>query len=172
MTLGTRIVVMKDGVAQQVDSPVNLYNKPKNLFVAGFMGSPQMNLMDVVVEQAGSDVYLLFGDHKIKLPEAKAKAVAEGGYNGKTVVMGIRPEDLKDEEMFINNSPDSVIKCDVEVTELLGADVNLYLICAGQQLTAIVNPRSTAKTGEQIQIALDTQRIHVFDKDTEQVITN
>jgi len=172
MTLGTRIVVMKDGVAQQVDSPVNLYNKPKNLFVAGFIGSPQMNLVDVTVDQRGSDVYLLFGDHPIKLPEAKARAVAEGGYNGKTVVMGIRPEDLKDEEMFINSSPDSLIKTDVEVTELLGAEIYLYLLCAGQQMTARVNPRSTAKSGDTITMALDVQRIHVFDKDTEQTITN
>jgi multiple sugar transport system ATP-binding protein len=172
MTLGTRIVVMKDGVAQQVDSPVNLYNKPKNLFVAGFMGSPQMNLVDVTVEQAGSDVYLVFGEHKIKLPEAKAKAVAEGGYNGKTVVMGIRPEDIKDDEASISAFPESVIECDVEVTELLGADVNLYVICAGQQLTAIVNPRTTAKTGDKIKMALDFNRIHVFDKDTEQVVSN
>jgi len=172
MTLGTRIVVMKDGVAQQVDSPVNLYNKPQNLFVAGFIGSPQMNLMEVGVEERGGDIFLLFGEFPIKLPEAKAKAVRDGGYAGKTVIMGIRPEDLKDEEMFISQSKDSIIKTDVEVTELLGAEVYLYLICAGQQMTARVNPRSTAKTGDVITMALDVQRIHVFDKDTEQVVTN
>jgi len=172
MTLGTRIVVMKDGVAQQVDSPVNLYNKPKNLFVAGFIGSPQMNLVDVTVDQRGSDVYLLFGDYPIKLPEAKARALSEGAYHGKTVVMGIRPEDIKDEEGFISLSPDSLIKSDVEVTELLGAEIYLYLLCAGQQMTARVNPRSTAKAGDTITLALDVQRIHVFDKDTEQTITN
>jgi len=172
MTLGTRIVVMKDGVAQQVDSPVNLYNKPKNLFVAGFIGSPQMNLVEVTVEKRGSDVVLMFGEFPIKLPEAKAKALESGGYIGKTVIMGIRPEDLKDEEVVINSSPDSLIKCEVEVTELLGAEVYLYLMCAGQQMTARVNPRSTAKTGDMIQMAVDVQRVHVFDKETEQVITN
>ncbi|MCL1863369.1 MAG: sn-glycerol-3-phosphate ABC transporter ATP-binding protein UgpC [Defluviitaleaceae bacterium] len=172
MTLGTRIVVMKDGVAQQVDSPVNLYNKPKNLFVAGFIGSPQMNLVDVTVDQRGNDVYLMFGDFPIKLPEAKAKALIDGGYHEKTVVMGIRPEDMHDEEVFISNSPESLIKTDVEVTELLGAEIYLYLLCAEQQMVARVNPRSTAKTGDTITIALDVQRIHVFDKDTEQAITN
>jgi multiple sugar transport system ATP-binding protein len=178
MTLGTRIVVMKDGVAQQVDSPVNLYNKPKNLFVAGFMGSPQMNLVDVTVDIRGSDVYLMFGDHPIKLPEAKARAIIEGrnidgeSYHDKTVVMGIRPEDIKDEEVFISQFPEAIIKADVEVTELLGAEVNMYIICAGQELTAIVNPRSTAKSGDTITMALDVQRIHVFDKETEQTITN
>jgi multiple sugar transport system ATP-binding protein len=172
MTLGTRIVVMKDGVAQQVDSPVNLYNKPKNLFVAGFIGSPQMNLVEVNVDQRGSDVYLMFGDYPIKLPEAKARALAEGGYHGKAVIMGIRPEDLKDEEGFISMSQDSLIKADVEVTELLGAEIYLYLLCAGQQMTARVNPRCPAKAGDTITMALDVQRIHVFDKDTEQTITN
>ena len=172
MTLGTRIVVMKDGVAMQVDSPVNVYNKPQNLFVAGFIGSPQMNLMEVQVEQRGEDAILKLGEHNIKLPEAKAKAVIEGGYDGKTVIMGIRPEDLHDEEVFIASSPDTIIETEVEVTELLGAEVYLYLLCAGQQMVARVNPRSTAKSGDVIKIALDAQRIHVFDKETEQVITN
>ncbi|MCL2404832.1 MAG: sn-glycerol-3-phosphate ABC transporter ATP-binding protein UgpC [Defluviitaleaceae bacterium] len=172
MTLGTRIVVMKDGVAMQVDSPVNLYNKPQNLFVASFIGSPQMNLVEVQVEKRDNDIYLLFGESPIKLPEGKAKALVDGGYIDKTVIMGIRPEDLHDEEAFLASSPDSVIEPEVEVTELLGAEVYLYLLCAGQQLTARVNPRSTAKTNDIIKMALDVQRIHVFDKDTEQVITN
>ncbi|MCL2204673.1 MAG: sn-glycerol-3-phosphate ABC transporter ATP-binding protein UgpC [Defluviitaleaceae bacterium] len=172
MTLGTRIVVMSNGVAQQVDSPVNLYNKPNSIFVATFIGSPQMNMIESVVEKRGSDCFLLFGEFAIKLPEAKAKAVLDGGYDGKQVIMGIRPEDLKDEEMFISQSPETVVTCDVEVTELLGAEVYLYLLCAGQQLTARVNPRSTAKANDKIKMALDANRIHVFDKETEQVITN
>jgi len=173
MTLGTRIVVMKDGVIQQLDSPVNLYNKPVNLFVAGFIGSPQMNLVEVGVEKRGNnDIYLIFEDQPIRLPEAKARAVAEGGYEGKTVIMGIRPEDLKDDEATISAFPEAVINCDVEVTELLGAEIYLYLLCGKQPMTARVNPRSTAKSGDQIKIGIDVQRIHVFDKDTEQVITN
>jgi len=172
MTLGTRIVVMKDGLIMQVDSPVNLYNRPQNLFVAGFIGSPQMNLVEVGVERVGGDVCLMFGEHSIKLPEAKARAVEEGGYIGKTVILGIRPEDLKDEEVFLAQFPDAKISCEVEVTELLGAEVYLYLSCVGQSMTARVNPRSTAKSGDTITMALDTQRIHVFDKETEQVITN
>jgi multiple sugar transport system ATP-binding protein len=172
MTLGTRIVVMSNGVAQQVDSPVNLYNKPNSIFVATFIGSPQMNMVECVAEKRGADCFLTFGEFAIKLPEAKAKAVIDGGYDGKQVIMGIRPEDLKDEEMFISQSPDSVIACEVEVTELLGAEVYLYLLCADQPLTARVNPRSTAKVGEKIKIALDANRIHVFDKETELVITN
>ncbi len=127
MTLGTRIVVMKDGVIQQVDSPVNLYNKPGNLFVAGFIGSPQMNLVEVIAKKVGDGAVLQFGEFDIRLTDEKAKAVINGGYDGKTVIMGIRPEDLHDEEAFISVAKDSLIDADVEVTELLGAEVYLLL---------------------------------------------
>ncbi|MCL2463041.1 MAG: sn-glycerol-3-phosphate ABC transporter ATP-binding protein UgpC [Defluviitaleaceae bacterium] len=172
MTLGSRIVVMSNGIIQQMDNPVNLYNKPQNLFVASFIGSPQMNLVDVAVDVKGSDVFLIFGEDRIKLPDAKAKALIAGGYNGKTVVMGIRPEDLHDEEMFISASKDSLIDANIDVTELLGAEVYLYMTAYGQELTARVNPRTNAKANDRIKIALDANKIHVFDKETEQVITN
>ncbi|MDR1537665.1 MAG: sn-glycerol-3-phosphate ABC transporter ATP-binding protein UgpC [Clostridiales bacterium] len=172
MTLGTRIVVLKDGIIQQVDSPINLYNKPNNLFVGGFIGSPQMNMIDAKVEKSGSAIFLTFGENRIKIPDLKAKALIEGGYDGKTVILGIRPEDLHDEEMFLSASPDSIIETDVEVTELLGAEVYLYVIAAGQNMTARVNPRSTAKAHDKIKMALDMNRIHIFDKETELTIVN
>jgi len=173
MTLGTRIVVMKDGVIQQVDSPVNLYNKPNNMFVAGFIGSPQMNMMEAEVKKTGNDVVLSVGEYEVKLVDSKAKLVEDGGYIGKQVIMGIRPEDLHDEEAFIANAaPGSVVEANVEVTELLGAEVFLYLSLAGQQVTARVNPRSTAKTNDRIKIAFDLNKVHVFDKDTELTVTN
>jgi len=172
MTLGTRIVVMKDGFIQQVDSPINLYNKPVNLFVGEFIGSPQMNMLDVEVKTEGNTVFLAFGEFKIKLPDSKGKALLDGGYSDKTVKMGIRPEDLHDDEMFISTSPDTVISADVEVTELLGAEVYLYLLCADQNITARVNPRSQAKAGDSINIALDANKIHVFDKNTEMAIVH
>ena len=102
MTLGTRIVVMKDGVVQQVDTPQTLYNAPANLFVAGFIGSPQMNFLDAVVNVKGNDVTLQIGGTTLQVPAAKAKALIDGGYNGKTVVMGIRPEHVYDDEEHIN----------------------------------------------------------------------
>ncbi|MBZ4667510.1 MAG: multiple sugar transport system ATP-binding protein [Epulopiscium sp.] len=172
MTLGTRIVVMKDGIIQQVDSPSNLYSKPNNLFVAGFIGSPQMNFIDTKVVKRGDDIILTFGDEEIKLPQEKAKKLIEGGYEGKEVIMGIRPEDLHDEPAFLEVSPDSIITCDIEVTEMLGAEVFLYMVCQGQNLTARVDPRCQAKPGDKFKIALDVNRIHVFDKETEQTITN
>ncbi len=172
MTLGTRIVVMKDGLIQQVDSPQNLYDKPQNLFVAQFIGSPQMNTIDAEVDKVGSDVILNFGGNTIKLPEAKAKKLVDGGYVGKTVVLGIRPEDVHDEEMFISQSPDSVIEATIRVYELLGAEVYLYFDIEQYNWTARVNPRTTARPGDTIKMALDLSKVHVYDKDTQQVVTN
>ena len=173
MTLGTRIVVMKDGLIQQVDSPQNLYDKPVNLFVAGFMGSPQMNFIDCMVEKEGKNVELKFSNYTITLPEARGKKLVDGGYVGKTVVLGIRPEDIKDEEMFINSSPDSVISATVRVYELLGAEVFLYFDVDDEvSITARVNPRTTARPGDTIKLALDLSKIHIFDKQTEKIITH
>jgi len=172
MTLGTRIVVLKDGIIMQVDSPSNLYHRPNNLFVAGFIGSPQMNFIDAMVINEGGIVFLAFGDYRIKMPDAKARAIIEGGYEGREVILGIRPEDIHDEPMFLNNSRDSIIDADVEVTEMLGAEVLLYVTTAGNDLTARVDPRSLAKVGDRIQLAFDVNRIHVIDKVSEQVICN
>ena len=171
MTLGTRIVVMKDGIVQQVDTPQNLYNAPGNLFVATFIGSPQMNILDAKVEQQGQDVYLNIAGSKIKLPAAKGKKLIDGGYVGKTVAMGIRPEDMYDEEEKVAKS-DAVLDATIEVYELLGAEVFLYFTIAGANMTARVNPRTTARTGDTVKFALDVDKIHVFDKETEKTITN
>ena len=172
MTLGTRIVVLKDGIIQQVDTPQNLYNKPCNKFVAGFIGSPQMNFIDAVVEKSGDGVVVAFDGYKVKLTEEKAKAVVDGGYLGKQVVIGIRPEDVHDEDIFLSTSPDSVVTANVEVTELLGAETNLFLLVGDSNVTARVDSRSNAKIGDTIKVALDTHRIHIFDKDTELTICN
>ena len=171
MTLGTRIVVMKDGVVQQVDTPQNLYNEPGNLFVAGFIGSPQMNFLDAKVDVKGQDVYLNVDGNAIKLPAWKAKKLIDGGYAGKTVIMGVRPENLTDEEDKVAAS-DATLEAKIEVYELLGAEVYLYFTVAGANMTARVNPRTTARTGDTVKFAIDVDKIHVFDKETELTITN
>ena len=172
MTLGTRIVVMKDGVVQQVDTRRKLYNTPCNLFVAGFIGSPQMNFMDAVCSVKGDDVTLTVGKHVLKVPASKKQALINGNYDGKTVVLGIRPEDVHDSQAFISNSPDSIIESEIKVYELLGAEVFLYFDVEGTQMTARVNPRTTLRTGDKAVFALDMEKIHVFDKETELTITN
>ncbi|MBO4784833.1 MAG: sn-glycerol-3-phosphate ABC transporter ATP-binding protein UgpC [Lachnospiraceae bacterium] len=172
MTLGTRIVVMKDGVIQQVDTPQNLYDKPQNLFVAGFMGSPQMNFLDAVVEVQGETAYLNVAGHSIPLPPAKSRKLIEGGYDGRSVTFGIRPEDVYDSEMYVETSPMSVFESQIKVYELLGAEVFLYFDLEMFPMTARVDPRTTARPGDTIKFALDVEKIHVFDKETELVITN
>lgn len=166
------IVVMNAGVVQQVDTPQTLYDYPCNLFVAGFIGSPQMNFVDAVCKVNGDKVVLQAGPSSIELPPAKAKKLIEGGYDGKTVVLGIRPEDVHDEQMFIEASPNTVIEAKIRVYEMLGAEVFLYFDYEGASMTARVDPRTTARTGDVVKFALDAEKIHVFDKETEQTITN
>ena len=172
MTMGTRIVVMKDGFIQQVDTPQALYSTPCNKFVAGFIVSTQIKFTDVKIDRQSDGVYLLFGDHKIKLPEGKAKHLEDSGFKGDEAIMGIRPEDIHDEELFLSSSPDTIIDAHVEVTELMGAETYLYLTIAGKQYTARVNPRTTAKPSDDIKVAFDATKIHLFDKETEKTIIN
>lgn len=175
MTMGTRIVVMKDGFIQQVDSPQNLYEKPKNLFVAGFMGSPQMNFLDATVMEKNGKISLQIGsDNKkyvVELPEGKANDELKSRV-GKEVIMGVRPEDLHDDEMYLSTATTGILECDVEVTELMGHEVYLYLSLEGDPMIARVNSRTTAKVGDTVKIALNTNKIHVFDKETELTICN
>jgi len=172
MTLGTRIVVMKDGVVQQVDTPQNLYNKPGNLFVAGFIGSPQMNFVDVELKKDGEGLNAIVGDATLTVPVAKAKALLAAGYDGKTVVMGIRPEHLHDSQMSVAMANPNIIDSVVRVYELLGAEVYLYFDYAGVQMTARVDPRTTAKTGDDVRFALDMEKTHFFDKESGLTIAN
>ena len=172
MTMGDRIVVMKDGFVQQVDTPQNLYDLPVNEFVAGFMGSPQMNFIDGTINKTGSDYMFNFGKYAIKIPTNKNKDDVLKDYVGKNVVFGIRPEHVHDEPEFLEKATDGVVESDVEVTELMGAETYLYLSCEGNQITARVDPTSTAKTGDHIKIAFELQKLHLFDKETEKTILN
>ena len=182
MTMGTRIVVMKSGLIQQVDTPQNLYLYPCNLFVAGFIGSPQMNFIESVLVKEGNDFFVEFGSEdtktragvkfKIKLPAEKNKDNCLEAYAGKEIIMGIRPEDVHNEEDLIKAFPDGVVTANVEVTELMGAETYLYMNCEGQTINARVAPTNTAKPGDTIQITIEPSKIHLFDKDTELTVTN
>ena len=172
MTLGTRIVVMKDGIIQQVDTPQNLYDKPCNLFVAGFMGMPPMNFIDCKVVKSGADVLLMFGSHSIKVPDSKAERLIALDAIDKEVVLGIRPEDIHDEQLFIESSPESVIDARINIYEMLGAEVYLYFTIDQFDITARVNARTTSRPGDTVQFAFDLSKIHIFDKETEEIIIN
>lgn len=182
MTMGDRIVVMKDGFIQQVDSPQNLYSNPVNLFVAGFMGSPQMNFIDAVLRKIEGKYTIEFGSedtktsrgvkYYVELPESKVDENVLTNYVDKEIIMGIRPENIHDEEMFISSAKTGIIDADVEITEMMGAEVYLYLNCQGISLTARVDPRSTARPQDTIKVALDPNKVHLFDKETEKTIVN
>ena len=172
MTMADRIVVMKDGVIQQVDTPQNLYNSPQNLFVAGFIGSPQMNFIDALVTEEDGKVVLKMDEHKFVLPEAKAKVVVEKGYMNKTVTMGIRPENIHDPKELIESKNTSEINVKINVYELLGSEVYLYFDVEKFPVTARVNADTTARTGDMAKFIVDMEKAHVFDKETGLVITN
>lgn len=172
MTMGTRIVVMRDGFIQQVDTPQELYNRPANMFVAGFMGSPQMNFFNAKLVKENEGTYLMFGENKVKLPEGKAMRPEIVENIGKEVVMGIRPEHLHDEESYFAQFPESVVEAEIEVTELMGSETYLYMKISNTDCIARVNPRTTAKPGDRIKICLDANKIHLFDKETEKTIIN
>ena len=165
MTMASRIVVMKDGFIQQVDTPQNLYDYPANLFVAGFIGSPQMNFFNVKLEKEGKDVVAIFGENKITVPEYKVAKFVDEGYIGKEVIMGIRPENINDDAKVCAENPQYCIEADVEVTELMGSETYLYLKTSGKEgnIIARVDPRSTARTGDSITVAFDVNRLHFFD---------
>ena len=172
LTMGTRIVVMKDGYVQQIDTPQALYERPCNMFVAGFIGSPQMNFINANVDKRGESIYLVFGKDSIKLPEGKAKKLEGTDYIGKEVILGIRPECLHDEPAVLEQMQDSLVEARIELTENLGSETYLYMVVDDVDFTARVNPRTKARAGDIIKIAFDANRIHLFDKETEKTIMN
>ena len=173
MTMATRIVVMKDGLIQQVDTPQNLYDTPCNIFVAGFIGPPQMNFINAKLEKKADGLYIEFAGNSIKLPADKAGNENLQEYAGKEVIAGLRPECIHDEPMYLSSMADSVIECSVDVTELMGNEIFLYLSAdEDHPLTARVSSRSGARAGDTIKVALDISRLHIFDKDTERCIVH
>lgn len=170
MTLGTRIVVMKEGVVQQIDTPTNLYNKPENLFVAGFIGSPQMNFLNALVTLEEDGIHLILDNGvDIKVDDQHEKALMNGQYIGKSIIFGIRPEDIYDNEAFIERA-NHRFDATIDVYETLGAEVYLYFTIGETKCTARVDPRTTAVQGKPSTFAFDLTNYHLFDKTTEKVI--
>jgi multiple sugar transport system ATP-binding protein len=170
MTLGTKIVVLKDGIIQQVDSPQNLYNHPKNVFVAGFIGTPQMNFFNSKIIENGGKLSISIGDDIIPISNATSSIIKEKGYIGKEVIAGIRPEFISDDAEFIQKHESSILNAKVEITELLGAESFIHLNKNGSKVIARVNGATNANIGEKIKLAIDNNKIHIFDKETEEAI--
>ena len=171
MTLGTRIVVMKDGVVQQVDTPENLYERPGNKFVAGFIGAPQMNMVNAdVAEKDG--IHLEFCGQSIRLDENRAKILKDKGYVGKKITLGIRPEDLHDAGSIDRANKDACIHATIRVYEMLGAETYLYFDMDQATWTARVDPSVKVKPGETVDLYMNTEKLHAFDVETELAIFN
>lgn len=171
MTMGDRIVVMKDGLVQQVDTPLSLYNKPANMFVAGFIGTPAMNFVDATLKKDGEKYVVDAGSFKVTLPTSQnGKNYAE--YIGKPVVFGIRPEDIFDasQSQLLQATPENTIKAKVDVLEPMGSIVTMYLAAGTHNLVATVDAESMAKEDEETSFVLDMKKTHLFDKETELTI--
>ncbi len=168
MTMGTRIAVLKDGVVQQVDTPQNLYDRPGNVFVAGFIGSPSMNFFDATLVGQDGQVWADTGAFRVRLPDEKAPAYRD--YLGKQVIFGIRPEDIHDAEYQPSGIQSALVEAQVDVTELMGSEVYLYLVAGGKSFIARVDPRTRARVGNRVGVVLDIGKTHLFDKDTEKAI--
>ena len=168
MTMGDRIVVMKDGVIQQADSPEVLYNHPINMFVAGFIGSPAMNFIKGGLYERDGAVHFKAEGLDIELTEGKASIVREKGYVNKEVILGVRPEDFHDEPVFLEASPKSIVSALAEVVENLGHEKNVYLAGLGSDtVIARLDGRSDVKEGANVKLAIDMNKIHLFDPETE-----
>ena len=168
MTMGTRIAVMKDGILQQLDTPQNLYDNPTNMFVAGFIGSPAMNLFDGTVTGTTGDPWLDAGAFKLPVPADSKSKVSE--YIGKTVVFGMRPEDVHDRDYVpgkINGAP---VSATVDVMEPMGAEIYLYLMSGKSSYVARVDPRSQGRPGKTMDMVMNLDRLHIFDKQTEKAL--
>jgi multiple sugar transport system ATP-binding protein len=168
MTMASRIAVMKDGVLQQLDTPQKLYDFPNNIFVAGFIGSPAMNFFDAKVVRDNGQLCADTGAFSVAIPPNRAAPYQN--HVGKQVVLGIRPEDVHDPRFAPPDIHTALIPARVEVTELMGNEVFLYLKAGDRSFVGRVDPRTTARVENDIQVAVNMDNMHLFDKDTEQAI--
>ncbi len=162
MTMGDRIVVMKDGIVQQIDTPQNLYSRPVNTFVAGFIGSPEMNFFDGCILEDGGQVSLMLSNEHIPLSSFSCA----NEYIGKKVTVGIRPEDIGDSEHFLSLHKNCHLTGTVYAKEMMGSEAYLYISTSFGKITARVSPDTDAESEKEILFAIDETRLHLFDKDS------
>ena len=168
MTMGTRIAVMRDGILQQVDSPQVLYDTPVNIFVAGFIGSPAMNFLDATLVERDGKVAVDAKDFLLEVPDDKAETYRQ--HLGKDVIFGIRPEDTHDPEYAPPGIKSALVEAKVDVTELMGNEVIVYLVSEGTEFLGRFDPRTGARVGNTVPVVFNMDRMHVFDKQTEMAI--
>ncbi len=163
--MASRIVVMKDGYIMQVGAPKEIYDYPNNLFVAGFIGTPPMNFVRGVVDK---NQKFVAGDHTLVVPDDKYEILRQNGLAGKEVILGIRPEDIHDEQVVMDTYPGAVLDIIVDVAELLGSETNIYTSINGNNVCASINARTGVRIGDKMKLALDMNKCHFFNPETEQ----
>jgi len=161
MTMATRIAVMNKGILQQLESPQNLYDRPANLFVAGFIGSPAMNFFPAHLRKDDSTLYVELGDNTLKIPESRTATYLP--YAGKDVIFGIRPEDIHNPSFVRPGIHAEPVEAQVDVTELMGNEIFLYLVSGKNNFVARVDPRTRFSIGDRVQIVFDMDNFHIFD---------
>ena len=176
MTLADRIVIMSAtknpagtgtiGRVEQVGTPQEVYKNPVNKFVAGFIGSPAMNFINVKLDGD----HIVAKDLNLKVPEGTLKVLREKGYEGKEIIFGIRPEDVNTESAFLETFPESVVKATISVSELLGSESHLYCQVGDNEFIAKVDARDYLGPGETIELGFDLNKAHFFDKETEKTV--
>ena len=166
MTMGTRIVVIKDGVIQQIADPTTLYEKPVNQFVAGFIGSPQMNFIESNIIEADSAVSIKYRGGSVELQPERSSRLKEKFGKLKDVTMGIRPEHI--DVTSANDSEKNI--ANVEVTELLGSETYLFLDLNGDTIIARVDPSKNFRVNDKVKVVFNPEKIHLFDRETEDVL--
>ena len=171
MTMGDRIAVMRDGLVHQVDSPLGLYNKPVNMFVAGFIGTPSMNFIDATLLKEGDRFIVDAGSFKVMIPQEKNSGRFDS-YVGKPVVFGVRPEDVFDKGIasLVTATDENTITVMVDVIEPMGSIVTMYLTSGAHNMVATIDAETKAKELQEMEVILDMVKTHLFDKETEEAI--
>jgi multiple sugar transport system ATP-binding protein len=170
LTMATRIAVMKDGLLQQIDTPQMLYDHPQNMFVGGFIGSPSMNFFDATLVEADGKLMVDAGTFRLEAPPDKADALR--AHKGKQVIFGVRPEDVHAKQFSPPAISPSYMKAEVDVTELMGNEIYLYLLTGKKQFVARVDPRTQTRPGDTIDLAVNMDNTHYFDPKTEVSLLN
>ncbi|GAB7386730.1 sn-glycerol-3-phosphate ABC transporter ATP-binding protein UgpC [Bacillaceae bacterium] len=171
MTMGDRIVVMKDGVIQQAATPEEIYHKPANLFVAGFIGSPSMNFINGRITEENGNLLFTSQGLSVTLPNPQAKLIKEKGYVGKEVIFGIRPEHIGISDVQNGEAGDHTFTANIDVVENMGSELYIYFGNIGNtDMIARVDAKTKIQEGSRIRLALDMTQFHVFDKETEEAV--
>jgi multiple sugar transport system ATP-binding protein len=168
MTMASRIAVMNQGILQQIDTPQNLYDLPDNIFVAGFIGSPAMNFFNASIRKDDGKLYVDGGAFSVKVPEERIPTYE--AYVGKPVVFGIRPEDIHDPNFAPPGIDPQPVEANVDVTELMGNEIFVYLNSGDHNYVARFDPRTSIRMGNNVQVAFNMANMHIFDRDTERAV--